>query len=358
MPDPQVFPPPPPSLQGRRRELSILSRTVRARHPQRLAFVGAGGSGKSTLAAALGRRLAGRFAGGVYWFRVGGWDRRTLGEMLALRFGTSRARLWSSLRRQLAQGGPRLIVLDNHENDRAVAELFGELGESDVTWLITARRCLLSGVSIYPVTPPMVGSGRAPFPSVQSLTALLRWNPLALDLANALVEHGVASPDELKAFLERRGIRRVRVIEHEDDLPEVLLLVDFAWRRIEPAGRRLLAVLAHSQGDHVDRVSLFDLGRVGARGKRALEQLCRWHLVQEPLSDRFALHATVRYALEKRTRFDQRRFFEHYLALLEREPERLDLEQTHLFSAMDYAHQTSSLDGMLRISRLLEKLER
>ena len=38
-------------------------------------------------------------------------------------------------------------------------------------------------------------------------------------------------------------------------------------------------------------------------------------------------------------------------------PERLDLEQTHLYAAMDFAHTTSSLDWMLRIDRLLTKLE-
>ena len=28
------------------------------------------------------------FPGGIHWFRVGAWDARTLGEMLAVRFGT------------------------------------------------------------------------------------------------------------------------------------------------------------------------------------------------------------------------------------------------------------------------------
>jgi len=42
--------------------------------------------------------------------------------------------------------------------------------------------------------------------------------------------------------------------------------------------------------------------------------------------------------------------------LLEREPERFDLEQTHLFSAMDFAHANSDLDGALRIDRLLRQL--
>ena len=35
---------------------------------------------------------------------------------------------------------------------------------------------------------------------------------------------------------------------------------------------------------------------------------------------------------------------------------RLDLEQTHLFAAMDFANASSDLDGALRIERLLSKL--
>jgi hypothetical protein len=46
----------------------------------------------------------------------------------------------------------------------------------------------------------------------------------------------------------------------------------------------------------------------------------------------------------------------YYLDLLERQPHRLDLEQTHLYAAMDFAHDESRLDWMLRIDRLLERL--
>jgi len=42
--------------------------------------------------------------------------------------------------------------------------------------------------------------------------------------------------------------------------------------------------------------------------------------------------------------------------LLERHPERLDLEQTHLFAAMNHAHTTSDLGLALRLERLLERL--
>jgi hypothetical protein len=59
----------------------------------------------------------------------------------------------------------------------------------------------------------------------------------------------------------------------------------------------------------------------------------------------------------RRTALSPRRAFAHYVALLECAPGRLDLEQTHLFAAMDYAHRSEDLGAMLRIERLLKKLD-
>jgi len=333
-------------------------REVTPHKPRRLALVGQGGSGKSLLACALGHRVAPAFRGHVHWFRVGKWDARTIGEMLALRFGTSceRARLYPGLRRYLSEHRPMFIVLDNHEDDRAMARVLDELREAQVTWVITARRCLLSGVSLFPVTPPLATAGRSAFPRVARLTKLLRFNPLALDIANALVAVNVASVHELHQWLLARGIERVRVVDHEDDLPEVSLLVDFAYQRLGTTARRLLTVLSHVTGDHVGADSLFILARAGSSGPVALAQLLDWHLVQEPLPARYALHAVVRYALRGRGRMADEVAVEHYLDLLERHPERFDLEQTHFFAAMDFAHTASNLPMALRIERLLQRL--
>jgi hypothetical protein len=310
------------------------------------------------LACALGHRVRRDFSGGVFWFRVGAWDARTLGEMLAVRFGTSRERpaLFPGLRRRLSRDRPTFIVLDNHEDDRAMARFLDELRGAHATWIITARRCLLSGVSIFPVTAPLVTQGKVAFPRVAQLTALLRHNPLALDIADAIVSSRAISTRALDAWLRRAGVDRVRAVSHEDDLPEVTLLVDWAWQRLDQAARRMLAVLAHVSGDHVAEESLLALAEVGARGKKALSQLRRWHLVQEPFRGRVALHAVVRFAVRRRTKFDERRIFQHYLALLEEHPERFDLEQTHLFAAMDFAHTSSNLGQALRIERLLRTL--
>ncbi len=345
-------------LKGRADELATLARTVERTAPARLALVGSGGSGKSMLAGALGHRLARRFGGRIHWFRVGAWDAHTLLEMLALRFGTPRDReaLVPALRAFL-DGAERLVVLDNHEDDRAMARLLDALAGTPTTFVITARRCLLAGVLVFPVTAPLVTAGRAAFPRVARLTRALRWNPLALDIADAIVASGAATVSEIGAHLERGGVARVRVIDHEDDLPEVALLVAWAWERLAPASRRLLATLAHIEGDHVDLASLARLARVRGDAQKALAPVEEWHLVQEPLRGRYAVHAVVRYAVARRTSLDPARVFEHYVALLERHPERLRTEQTHLFAAMDHAHRVGDLAAMLRIERLLGRLD-
>jgi hypothetical protein len=343
-------------MKGRGAELDMLARTVEATRPTRIALVGSGGSGKSMLAAALGHRLRKTFGGRIDWFRSGAWGFYTLSEMLALRFGTGRGddRL-ARLQDFLAGGAERLIVLDNHENDPAIQRLFEALAGSNATFIITARRCLLSGVFIYPVTAPLVTSGDSAFPRVSSLTRLLRWNPLALDIADGIVGSRAASAKSLAAFLQDAGVTEVRALEHEDDLPEIALLIDWAWPQLSADGRRMLAVLAHIDGDHVDTMSLAKLARV-KQPEPALTELERWRLVQQPVSERYTLHAVVRHAVARRTRPDVDRFHSHYVSLLERHPERLELEQSHLFAAMEHASEKNDMSALLRIEALARRL--
>jgi hypothetical protein len=366
-----AFPPKPHPFRGRSLELATLAAACRSGLHPRLALVGAGGSGKSTLAAALGHRVRAQYPGGIEWFRVGGWDHLTLVDMLAIRLrvalggyalggGTHEKRL-ASVRERLGARGGTLIVLDNHENDRAMARFLTMLDDLPVSWVLTARRCLLSGVSVYPVVSPLVTAARSPFPAVAGLTQLLRWNALALDVSNALVQDGAISAEQLGTWLVDQGVGRVSTIAHEDDLPEVRLLVAWVWPRLGTLGRRLLTVLAHLQGDHVDATSLRALARAGAAsaGPAATEALARleaWHLVQQPLAGRYTLHATIKHAVVARTRFDQEAAVAHFVGLLERHPDRLDLEQTHLFAAMDHAHTTSNLRLALRLQKLLDRL--
>jgi hypothetical protein len=309
------------------------------------------------LAAELGHRLRTAFGGRVDWFRSGAWGYYTLSEMLALRFGTGRGQgRVQRLRRFLSRGPQRLIVLDNHENDAGVARLFEELSDCKATFVITARRCLLAGVLIFPVIAPLVTSGESAFPRVAALTRLLRWNPLALDMADGIVASGAASVKTLGEFLRGAGVTRVRALEHEDDLPEIALLVDWAWSRLSVAARRVLGVLAHIEGDHVDAVSLAKLARVARLGP-ALGELERWHLVQQPLQERYTLHAVVRHAVARRTKPHADRVFSHYVTMLERHPERLELEQSHLFAAMEHAYQKSDMNALLRIEELARRLD-
>jgi hypothetical protein len=347
------FPPRPARLMGRDRELAVLAERIERGRVANLALVGAGGSGKSLLACALGHRLRPRFPGGVHWFRVGAWEASTLYEILARRLGVRVEDRVNGLRRALEERGRSLIVLDNHESDRALARFLDPLRSCPVVWVITARRCLLSGVEIFPVVAPLATAGRNAFPRVASLTRLLRWNPLALDIADRLVGTRALSAGQLRAVLLAGGVDRVAVRENEDDVAEVRLLVEWAWDRLPADARRMLAVLSHSDGDDVDAGSLATLAR--AHGSpRALQ---RWHLVQEPLAGRFAVHAVVRQAVARRCTFSVRRMAMHYVRLLERHPERVDLEQTHLFAAMDHAHRESDLRLALRIERLLTRLD-
>ena len=176
-------------------------------------------------------------------------------------------------------------------------------------------------------------------------------------MTDAIVGAGSATVAELATFLEAKGVGRVAVIEHEDDLPEVRLLVEWAWRRLGAESRRILGVLSHVEGDHMDTASLATLARLRSAPEKALAPLQRWHLVQEPMRGRFAVHAVVRHAVVKRTVFAPERAFQHYVALLEDRPERLVWEQTHLFAAMDHAHRIGNVGAMLRIERLLARLD-
>ena len=332
-------------MKGRSAELRTLERTIVAARPTRIALVGPGGSGKSMLAAALGHRLRAAFGGRIDWFRSAAWGFYTLSEMFALRFGTGlgEGRV-QRLRRFLSRGPQRLIVLDNHEDDDAVARLFDAFAGSNATFVITARRCLLAGVFVFPVVAPLVTSGRSPFPRVAAADATM------------LSAMSSASVIELGEFLQDAGVADVRALAHEDDLPEIATLVDWAWPRLSRDARRALAVLAHVEGDHVDALSLAKLARVARLGP-ALEELERWHLVQQPLRERYALHAVVRYAVARRTRPQADRVYQHYVALLERHPERLELEQSNLFAAMEHAYRKSDMNALLRVNALAQRLE-
>jgi hypothetical protein len=197
---PPFFPPHPAIFVGRATELRALTARLESGRGRRIALVGAGGSGKSLLACALGHRLRRRYPGGTHWFRVGAWDASTLFEMLARRLGATGPSRPAAVRAALERRGRTLIVLDNHESDRALARFLEPLRDLDVTWIVTARRCLLAGVDIFPVVPPLSTSGGSAFRRVAGLTALLRARPLALDIADRLVATGsttVAAPAPL-----------------------------------------------------------------------------------------------------------------------------------------------------------------
>src|SRR5256885_14070400 len=107
-------------MVGRAAELRALCARIEG-GVRRLALVGGGGSGKSLLACAVGHRLRRGYPGGAHWLRVGAWDASTLLEMLARRLGAGGADRLAAVRAALDCRGGTLIVLDNHESDRAMA---------------------------------------------------------------------------------------------------------------------------------------------------------------------------------------------------------------------------------------------
>ncbi len=351
------FPPFPSSFVGRKRELDDLVRLVRAEHPTALALVGAGGSGKTTIAAALGHRLRRFFGGRLDWVRVGAWDRATVVQMLSLQLGCRfEGSGLARVERSLIQRGPSFVVLDNHEDDRVTAGILDALRGAPVTWVVTARRCLLGGVTIVPVAPARVEARLAPFPRVASLTRLLRSHPVALDIADALVSSGVAPLDGLERRLRARGVGRIRPIEHEDDLPEVRAVVGEAFRALSPDGKRLLAILAGMGGDSMSTQTLLAIGKAK---RDALEELSSLRVSQRPGPDRHTVHATVRYALKKIVRSDPSdRIARHYLAMFARAPETMLDEPTQVYALLDWAQDRKELSTSLRVQSLAAELER
>jgi len=62
----------------------------------------------------------------------------------------------------------------------------------------------------------------------------------------------------------------------------------------------------------------------------------------------------VRYALAGKGTIPAERYFDHYVRLLERHPERFTIELSHLFAAMDHAQASSSIAKILKVESLLE----
>ncbi len=333
-----------------------MSALIRRDHPTALALLGGGGSGKSTLAAALGHRLMRHFKRRVAWIRIGGWDPVTVLEMIAFGLGQAPGERPEHAVRQAIGSTPALLVLDNHESDAATAAVLRRLRGLPVSWVLTARRCLLGGITIFPVVPPLIERREILFPRVARLTPILRWNAVALDLADGLVAARRATVVELALALSKAGVDRVVPMAHEDDIPEVRAIVMAALARLGPAEKRILATLASSRGDAISTSALLSISRTGAAGPEALRTLRSIRMVQEPLAGRYTLHATVRAALERVLKLDPSRVVSFYLRHFEAEPQRVAEDPTQLFALMDWAQEGGDVGQIVRVHALGEAL--
>jgi hypothetical protein len=64
----------------------------------------------------------------------------------------------------------------------------------------------------------------------------------------------------------------------------------------------------------------------------------------------------VRCVLAEKGTLPAEDYFAHYMALIERHPDRFAAEQSHVFAAMDHAQSASSLAKILRVEDLLQTI--
>ena len=339
-----VFPARPSPFRGRAAELRRCRGLPLGPAPAAGAG-GPGGGGKSTLAAALGHRLRARLSRRARVVPGGRWDHRTLLEMLAIRLGVplggfrDRARRLRALRRRLA-GAATCSSSSTTTRTTARWRAFwrarrppGRLAAHRAPLPALGRLGLSGGCAAGHAGPQPVPAGRRAHRAPALESARARHQQRAG--RDGRRQRGRA------ARLAGRAAawRACASIAHEDDLPELAPARPLGVAPLAAPADALLTVLAHLRGrSHRCALAARSLRAGRRRRRRRALASRRWHLVQQPLPGRFALHAIVRYAIEGRTRFDQRRARRPLRRLLERHPERLDLEQTHLFAAMDHAH--------------------
>ena len=139
---------------------------------------------------------------------------------------------------------------------------------------------------------------------------------------------------------------------HEDDVVEVQLLVEWAWRRLSRPAQRMLIVLAHCLGDHMDARALATLAEAGRAGPAALADLRRWRLIQEPLPTVSRCTRWCGTRCRPKAAVSEARYLTTSAAP-RAASDRFTLEQSHVFAAMDHAQAASSLGKILRIEALI-----
>ncbi len=313
----------PGALVGRRRELALLTTSLRARSAL-VTVHGPGGVGKTALAAvaAAAARASGRFPGGVVEVSLVGLttaDARVLAARVAAGLGVvARARVGhDAVAAALAARGRALVVLDECEG---VVEALGVVlpgwreVAADVAWLLTSRRALgfrdervvtleglttASAVVLFAARLAHARPGFAPadsdVASMEHIARALDGLPLALELAaSTAASQPLAS---LAASLVAHPLRLVGAPDRKARHRSLAAAVESSLADLGPAATADLAALATLRAP-------FDLDAAAAvMGRDAttvLSALVARSLARvDEVSGRHRLYAAVRaFALE------------------------------------------------------------
>ncbi len=253
---------------GRKGLLARAARTL-LNGEKMLVLIGQGGIGKSALAAALARRLAWRYPGGVFWVDGASYQQSGLPldealNVFALRFGEDFLKFNTTQKRQLVLAyleqwdKPSLWIIDNAEvAEEAVWQTARQVGGRSAV-LLTSRDKPEYGGSLLDVDgmqadealPFLVGEVRrrkndalwgvtlneTQLRSLFEITRLVDGHALALLHAAALIaDEGLASAEKLVKANPARG--------------ETTKRFDFSYARLAPSEAALLHRLAAFAAD-------------------------------------------------------------------------------------------------------------
>ncbi|MFB9890935.1 tetratricopeptide repeat protein [Planobispora takensis] len=328
-PVPDQLPSPATGFCGRHQALRELARASAPQNVSRCCLVvGTPGVGKTSLVLQWARSAAHEFPDGRLFLNLGG----RLGEE-PLNAASALACLLHSMGvrsiptdlagrvaqyRDLFSRKRVLIVLDDAVSAGQLRPLLVPVGPSLV---MATSRDSLAGLVARDGAHRLVLDRMSAAESVALLEGLvgaarIRSEP---DASTELAQHCAGLPLALRVMAERmahrpllgpgRLVTELQELEHTldgleaggDSLADVRSVFQSSYRHLSPEAARLFRLLGLFPGGDLDLCATANLG-AASRGKtqRALDELYRGHLVEEPRPGRFALHNLLRaFAAER-----------------------------------------------------------